>query len=91
MGQKAESKGRVKAESGQSQIAESETTIEDRILDILREKPLGKADIARSLGKEKPDGQVNSSIRELLRSRKIERTIPEKPNSRLQKYRLINN
>jgi len=85
---KAESKGRVKAESGQSQTAESETPIEDRIIAILQEKPLGKADIARSLGKAKPDGQVNSSIRELLKNGKIERTIPEKPNSRHQKYRL---
>jgi ATP-dependent DNA helicase RecG len=85
---KAESEGRVKAGSRQSEKAESETSIEDRILIGLQQGTLSKIEIARVLGKKRPDGQVNLAIRQMLKKGEIERTIPEKPNSRLQKYRL---
>ena len=79
-----------KAESGQSQKAESAISIELRVLTILNNDEYGKVEIAKILGKQKPDGQLNEAIRQLLENRKIEQTIPEKPNSRLQKYKLTN-
>jgi ATP-dependent DNA helicase RecG len=85
---KAGSKGRVEAESRQSGKAESENSIQDRILARLKPGPLSKIEIAKVLGKNKPDGQVNSAIRLMVKKKQIERTIPEKPNSRLQKYRI---
>ena len=40
------------------------------------------------LGQKAISGQLNKVLKELLVERVVEYTIPEKPNSRLQKYRL---
>ena len=42
----------------------------------------------RHLGQKEVSGQLNKVIRVLLDQRLIEYTLPDKPNSRLQKYRL---
>ncbi|MBU0967626.1 MAG: transcriptional regulator, partial [Proteobacteria bacterium] len=44
--------------------------------------------IARNLGKEKPTRYLNDLMRQLLEQDMVEYTIPDKPQSRLQKYRL---
>ena len=49
---------------------------------------MGKTEISLVLGQKEVSGQLNKVIRELLAENRIEYTIPEKPNSRLQKYRL---
>jgi DNA-binding IclR family transcriptional regulator len=59
-----------------------------QILSLLDQDTLSKAEIARNLGKSKPTRYLNELVASLLRSGLLERTIPEKPNSRLQKYRL---
>lgn len=57
---------------------------------MLANEPLSKAEISSRLGQKEISGQLNKVIRLLLADRNIEYTIPGKPSSRLQKYRLTN-
>ena len=59
-----------------------------RVLIQLRKGPMAKSDLVRGLGQKAVSGQLNKVIRALLSDGAIEYTIPEKPNSRLQQYRL---
>jgi ATP-dependent DNA helicase RecG len=80
---KPESGPESKPESGpESQLARS-------VLLALEQGPLGKAAIADALGHRSISASLNRTIRGLMAEGRIAPTIPEKPNSRLQKYRLI--
>jgi hypothetical protein len=59
------------------------------ILEVLQNGPLGKADIAMTLGHRSISPSLNRTIRQLLSDGRIAFTLPENPNSRLQKYRLL--
>lgn len=74
------------AESGVESGVESGMT--ERILSMLHQGALSKSAIARNLGKEKPTRYLNDLMRQLLEQDMVEYTIPDKPQSRLQKYRL---
>ena len=63
-------------------------SLEQRVLTQLQKGPMTKSDIVRGLGQKAVSGQLNKVIRALLSDGAIEYTIPEKPNSRLQQYRL---
>lgn len=63
----------------------------DNILKILSEKDSGKHEIAERLGKKGRTRYLNELIAKLVKDGLIEMTIPEKPNSRMQKYRLTAN
>jgi hypothetical protein len=63
-------------------------SLEIRVLRHLDASPLGKAELSIALGHKEISGQLNKVIRVLLGDQIIEYTIPEKPNSRMQKYRL---
>lgn len=63
-------------------------SLEDPIMRILTDKPASKVDISRKLGQKQISGQLNKVVRKLLEAGMIEYTIPEKPKSRLQKYKI---
>ena len=59
-----------------------------RVLMLLEAGSLSKSQLAAGFRQKAVSGQLNKVIRELLRREQIEYTIPEKPDCRLQKYRL---
>ena len=63
---------------------------QSKILESLIEKPMSASEIALVLGVKSKTGSLKRTIKQLLENGLIEYTIPEKPNSRLQKYRLVN-
>ena len=67
-----------------------ESEMAQQIIELLVAGPLSKTDIAQALGKEKPSRHLNELMKKMLQLGEVTYTIPEKPNSRLQKYRLTN-
>ena len=78
------------AESGAESGVESgvESGMTARVLSMLHQGALSKSAIAKNLGKEKPTRYLNDLMRQLIKKEMVEYTIPDKPKSRLQKYRL---
>ena len=85
---KAESQPESQPEWSQSEARVEPEFIRDRVLHVLATDSLSKAEISRKLGQKDVSGPLNTVIRKLRQEGLIEYTIPEKPNSRLQKYRL---
>ncbi|OQX17517.1 MAG: hypothetical protein BWK76_10475 [Desulfobulbaceae bacterium A2] len=68
-----------------------ESALAARILLRLRRADMGKAALALDFGYKTVSGELHKQIKRLLAAQWSEMTIPDKPNSRLQKYRLTEN
>jgi ATP-dependent DNA helicase RecG len=79
----------MKVESGvESRVESGVESLTEKAVRLLVSGPKLKSEIAQGLGKPKVSGQIHRLVTRLLADSLVERTIPEKPNSRLQKYRL---
>ncbi len=76
-----------RAESGAESLAEG--GLAEMVLQALAVGPLSKSEIAHALGRDSVSGALNRTIRQLLDRDEICYTLPETPNSRLQKYRRL--
>ncbi|WP_114970260.1 DUF4062 domain-containing protein [Rhodoferax ferrireducens] len=63
-------------------------SLEQRVLGLLGSASLSKSEISSALGQKEVSGQLNQVIRVLLADQTVEYTLPDKPQSRLQKYRI---
>jgi len=59
-----------------------------QVLRVLGKTSRSKVEIAHAMGKAKPNRYLDELMKRLLESGLTEYTLPEKPNSRLQRYRL---
>jgi ATP-dependent DNA helicase RecG len=76
-------------QTGTSQAESQAESLTERIVALLAAGPRSKSEIAASIGIRGVTGNLNQAVRKLLAEGVIVMTLPEKPNSRLQKYRLI--
>jgi len=63
-------------------------SLEEAVLNLLEKEALSKSEIAKNLGHKNISSGLNKIIRHLITQKQIAYSIPEKPNSRLQKYLL---
>ena len=80
--------GEVAAAQPESRPESQPESLELRLLAMLADEPLSKAQLSSRLGHKEISGQLNKVMRLLLAEDNIEYTLPDKPSSRLQKYRL---
>lgn len=72
----------------ESQLESQLESLSGRVLRILGNGPQGKAALAAQLGQKQASGQLHVTVRHLMGDGLIEPTVPSKPQSRLQRYRL---
>lgn len=65
-----------------------ESRLAAKVVVALRGQATGKADLAKALGHATVSGELHKQIRRLVKLGIAEMTLPDKPQSRLQKYRL---
>jgi len=75
----------IGAESGVESRAESGA---ESVILALMDGPLSMSEISVKVGRKQVTGALKRLIQVLLTKKLVERTIPDKPKSRLQKYRL---
>ena len=85
----AEIKGEKPELQPESRPESQPELIQDKVLHLLESGPLSKSELASRLGQKQISGQLKKVLLALAAEKRIEFTIPDKPNSRLQKYRLV--
>ena len=81
----------VQVEQGARSEAQSRAQSEaqsNQIMHALRQGPLSMNELVNTLELRSKTGALKRTVAELLTKELVEYTIPDKPNSRLQKYRL---
>ena len=68
--------------------AQVEAQVDLSILEACAEEPMASAEIAAALGHRQLSGNIRKALPRLRSAGLIEYTIPDKPNSRLQKHRI---
>ena len=81
-------KPKPQPESSTSSVLVQYQSLEERILALLKEDSLPVSILSERLGQKRVSGQLKIVLKKLLSDSLVEFTIPDKPNSRLQKYRL---
>lgn len=70
----------------ESQLKSGVESLKLRVLDMLVEGTLSKSEISSRLGQEQVSGQLHAVMRTLIQEGLVAYTIPERRNSRLQRY-----
>jgi len=79
---------RSSSRGAESEAESGAESLRKRALNELKAGALAKSELAARLGLPSVTGALNRAIRALLAEGAIELTVPERPNSRLQKYRI---
>jgi ATP-dependent DNA helicase RecG len=88
-GEEAEETEKVRPDSRPVWKPESRPeSLEDAVLDLLKKGPLSKSELSQTLGHKHISGALKKALISLLKQKKIGYTNPDKPNSRMQKYKL---
>jgi ATP-dependent DNA helicase RecG len=77
------------ADKAEPQLESQPESLRNKVLRLLARGSLSKSEISRELGQKRASGQLNRVIKELLKEGAVAYTIPEKPQSPAQKYRLV--
>ena len=72
----------------ESQPESQPELLEAKVLSLLADGSMSKAELSKNLGQKKVSGHLNKVVRLLMVDQMIEYTLPDKPRSRLQKYQL---
>ena len=62
--------------------------LDDHVIRLLAKAPMSKREISAALGQQEVSGRLNKVIQGLVAAGRIQPSVPSKPTSRLQRYRL---
>lgn len=81
-------KAGAQPESSTSPVPEQYQSLSTRLISLLKDGPLPVSELSRRLGQKRVSGHLKNTLGQMLSAGTVEFTVPDKPNSRLQRYRL---